>query len=108
MSAGYDVAVIGAGIVGSAIARELAGHRLTVALIDSRTDVGDGTPPLAGLLLRFSVSRDEEYVELVAVHERQLFDLQARSHHYALLLLAHVSQCLRKRLSQCARTDVFI
>lgn len=52
------------------------------------TDVGDGTPPLAGLLLRFSVSRDEEYVELVAVHERQLFDLQARSHHYALLLLA--------------------
>lgn len=43
MSAGYDVAVIGAGIVGSAIARELAGHRLTVALIDSRTDVGDGT-----------------------------------------------------------------
>ena len=32
-----------AGIVGSAIARELAGHRLTVALIDSRTDVGDGT-----------------------------------------------------------------
>lgn len=43
MSAGYDVAVIGAGIVGSAIARELAGHRLTVALIDARTDVGDGT-----------------------------------------------------------------
>jgi len=52
------------------------------------TGIADGAPPLAGLLLRFSVSRDEEYVELVAVHDRQLFDLQARSHHYALLLLA--------------------
>ena len=38
-----DVAVIGAGIVGSAIARELAGTRLTVALVEGRDDVGDGT-----------------------------------------------------------------
>ena len=39
----YDVAVIGAGIVGSAIARELAGTDLSVALIEARDDVGDGT-----------------------------------------------------------------
>jgi glycerol-3-phosphate dehydrogenase len=39
----YDVAVIGGGIVGSAIARELAGHELSVALIEARDDVGDGT-----------------------------------------------------------------
>jgi glycerol-3-phosphate dehydrogenase len=39
----YDVIVIGAGIVGSAIARELAGHRLSVALLEARDDVGDGT-----------------------------------------------------------------
>lgn len=39
----YDVAVIGAGIVGSAIARELAGHQLSVALLEARDDVGDGT-----------------------------------------------------------------
>ena len=43
MTAEYDVAVIGAGIVGSAIARELAGHQLSVALVDARDDVGDGT-----------------------------------------------------------------
>lgn len=48
----------------------------------------DLAPQIDGLLLRFSVSRDEEYVELVAVHDRQTFDLKARSHHYALLLLA--------------------
>ena len=39
----FDVVVIGAGIVGSAIARELAGYELSVALLDARSDVGDGT-----------------------------------------------------------------
>ncbi|TDO12216.1 glycerol-3-phosphate dehydrogenase [Mycobacterium sp. BK086] len=43
MSTDYDVVVIGAGIVGSAIARELGGRRLSVALIEARADVGDGT-----------------------------------------------------------------
>ncbi len=42
-AATIDVAVIGAGIVGSAIARELAGHQLSVALLEARHDVGDGT-----------------------------------------------------------------
>jgi glycerol-3-phosphate dehydrogenase len=39
----FDVAVIGAGLVGSAIARELAGYQLSVAVIEARDDVGDGT-----------------------------------------------------------------
>lgn len=39
----FDVVVIGAGIVGSAIARELAGYQLSVALLEARDDVGDGT-----------------------------------------------------------------
>jgi glycerol-3-phosphate dehydrogenase len=39
----YDVVVIGAGIVGSAIARELGARRLSVALLEARDDVGDGT-----------------------------------------------------------------
>lgn len=43
MNTTFDVAVIGAGIVGSAIARKLAGYELSVALLDSRDDVGDGT-----------------------------------------------------------------
>jgi glycerol-3-phosphate dehydrogenase len=38
-----DVVVIGAGIVGSAIARDLAGTGLTVTLVEGRDDVGDGT-----------------------------------------------------------------
>jgi glycerol-3-phosphate dehydrogenase len=38
-----DVVVIGAGIVGSAVARALGGTGLTVTLIEGRDDVGDGT-----------------------------------------------------------------
>lgn len=43
MTRPYDFAVIGAGVVGSAIARELAGTSHTVALIDFRDDVCEGT-----------------------------------------------------------------
>lgn len=39
----YDVIVIGAGIVGSAMARELAATSHSVALVEARADVGDGT-----------------------------------------------------------------
>jgi glycerol-3-phosphate dehydrogenase len=39
----YDVAVIGAGVVGCAVARELAGYDLRVALVEAKSDVGDGT-----------------------------------------------------------------
>ncbi len=39
----YDFVVLGAGIVGSAIARMLTGFRHLVALVEARDDVGDGT-----------------------------------------------------------------
>jgi glycerol-3-phosphate dehydrogenase len=39
----YDVAVIGAGVVGCAIARELAQYTVTVALIEAQSDIGKGT-----------------------------------------------------------------
>ena len=39
----YDVVVVGAGVVGCAIARTLAAHPLRIALVDSAADVGCGT-----------------------------------------------------------------
>lgn len=39
----HDVVVVGAGVVGSAIARELARHPLRTALVDASDDVGNGT-----------------------------------------------------------------
>ena len=38
-----DIVVVGAGIVGCAIARALAGTQLSVTLVEARNDVGDGT-----------------------------------------------------------------
>ena len=39
----YDVAIIGAGVVGAAIARRLSRYELAVVLIDKAADVGFGT-----------------------------------------------------------------
>ncbi|MER6446821.1 FAD-dependent oxidoreductase [Streptomyces venezuelae] len=39
----YDVTVVGAGVVGTAIARELARLPLRIALVDAADDVGEGT-----------------------------------------------------------------
>ena len=39
----FDVAVIGAGVVGAAIARELSLYQLGIVLIDAADDVGTGT-----------------------------------------------------------------
>ena len=38
-----DVVVIGAGVVGCAVARALGGYDISVALVDARNDVGDAT-----------------------------------------------------------------
>ncbi len=39
----YDVIIIGAGVVGSMIARALARYRLRILLLDKASDVGEGT-----------------------------------------------------------------
>lgn len=39
----YDIVVIGAGVIGAAIARELSGTTLKVALLDANKDVCEGT-----------------------------------------------------------------
>lgn len=43
----FDVAIIGAGVIGAAVARELAGTGLRVVLLDARADVGDATSKAA-------------------------------------------------------------
>jgi glycerol-3-phosphate dehydrogenase len=43
VSTRYDVVVIGAGVVGAAIAKELSAYEVAVALVDGAPDVGMGT-----------------------------------------------------------------
>ncbi len=42
MSERYDIAIIGAGVVGCAVARELSRYKLRTVLIEARSDLGDG------------------------------------------------------------------
>lgn len=65
----FDVAVIGAGVVGSAIARELAGHELSVALVEARSDVGDGTSKANTAILHTGFDATPDTLESRLVRE---------------------------------------
>lgn len=43
MSQSYDVIIVGAGVVGNAIARELSRYQINVAVLEKELDVGTGT-----------------------------------------------------------------
>jgi glycerol-3-phosphate dehydrogenase len=65
----YDVVVIGAGIVGSAIARKLAGYQLSVALLDGRDDVGEGTSKANTAILHTGFDAKPGTLESRMVHD---------------------------------------
>jgi len=77
----HDLAVIGAGVVGSAIARELSGYRLDVALLEARGDVGDGTSKANTALLHTGYDTTPGSLEsrLVRQGYRLLGDYAGRS-----------------------------
>ncbi|MFF3444533.1 NAD(P)/FAD-dependent oxidoreductase [Streptosporangium sp. NPDC002721] len=77
----FDVAVIGAGIVGSAVARELAAYELSVALLDARDDVGDGTSKANTAILHTGFDAKPGTLEARLVREgyRLLSDYAART-----------------------------
>lgn len=60
---------------------------LPTALAGTQQDTA-GIMIVAGLRLRFFVTRDEEHVELIALAGERRLEFQARAHHYPLLLLA--------------------
>jgi FHA domain len=57
-------------------------------LIAATWDAASVPPQLQSLTLRFSVSRDQEYVALTARYDHLVIDLGARAHHAVLLALA--------------------
>src|ERR1017187_2731322 len=54
---GADVVIIGAGVVGTAIARTIAGYELTCVLVDAAGDVGTGTTKANTATLRCGFNR---------------------------------------------------
>ncbi len=57
-------------------------------LLPQTVESADSIVLLENLTLRFDVSRDEEYIELLAVQGSRALNLKARAHHYTLLVLA--------------------
>ena len=76
-----DIAVIGAGLVGAAIARELAGSQLRVVLVEARADVGDGTSKANTAILHTGFDATPGTLEsrLVARGHHLLADYAART-----------------------------
>ena len=58
-----DVAVVGAGVVGCAVARHLALAGASVALLDRSTDVGDGTSKANTAILHTGFDTDPGSLE---------------------------------------------
>lgn len=59
----YDVAIIGAGVVGCAIARELARYELNCVLIEAGTDVGAGTSKANTAILHTGYDGKPDHLE---------------------------------------------
>ncbi|MFD4873220.1 NAD(P)/FAD-dependent oxidoreductase [Streptomyces sp. NPDC058420] len=81
-SGSYDVAVVGAGVVGCAIARELARHPgLRVALMEAQDDVGQGTSKANTAILHtgFDAVPGSLEARLVREGSRQLASYAAES-----------------------------
>jgi hypothetical protein len=68
-------------------------------MIAATWDNSSPAPNLRAVTLRFSVSRDEEYVALAAHADQQVIDLGARAHHAVLLVLARSRLDDRKSLA---------
>ena len=68
----YDVVVVGAGVVGSAVVRELSGYRLKVALVDARLDVGAVTSKANTAILHTGFDAKPGSLEARLVHDGYL------------------------------------
>ncbi|MER6544333.1 NAD(P)/FAD-dependent oxidoreductase [Streptomyces sp. NPDC001250] len=66
----YDVVIVGAGVVGCALARELARHpRLSVALVEAQDDVGQGTSKANTAILHTGFDAEPGSLEAQLVRE---------------------------------------
>src|SRR5512144_665352 len=77
----YDVAIIGAGVVGTAIARALAEYRVAVVVLDAGPDVGAGTSKANTAILHtgFDTKPGSQESELVARGYALLGEYAART-----------------------------
>ncbi|HUK34575.1 MAG TPA: FAD-dependent oxidoreductase, partial [Vicinamibacterales bacterium] len=75
MSRPYDIIVVGAGVVGAAVAYELARRGASVQLVDDRQPGMGATQASAGMLAPFTEAKDRDATFLdLAVRSLDLYD----------------------------------
>ncbi|OGU31027.1 MAG: FAD/NAD(P)-binding oxidoreductase [Ignavibacteria bacterium GWA2_55_11] len=77
----YDIVVVGAGVVGCAIAFELSRFNLRVALLDSRSDVGSVTSKANSAILHTGFDATSDTIESALVRKGY-----QRFHHWSSIL----------------------
>jgi glycerol-3-phosphate dehydrogenase len=115
MSGQYDIAIIGGGVVGAAIARELSRLQLKIVLLEARPDLGDesskgnsalmcsGVDVPAGTLERQLVQRG--YARYMA--EAPGMGLPIRKVGAVTLAWSEEQQCILEQELAAARSDSF-
>ncbi len=90
----YDVAIIGAGVIGTGIARELMRYQLKVVMLEMENDVADGTTKAnsaivhAGYDAPFGSKKARFNVEGNAMYDQVCEDLDVRFKRIGSLVLA--------------------
>ncbi|HEX9330823.1 MAG TPA: FAD-dependent oxidoreductase, partial [Anaerolineales bacterium] len=64
----YDIAIIGAGAVGSAIARELSRYKLNIVLLEANPDVGMGTSKASTAIWHTGFDAKPDSLEATLMH----------------------------------------
>lgn len=120
MTEAYDIAIIGAGAVGCAIARELSRYRLRIALVEANPDVGMGTSKASTAIWHTGFDAKPGTLEAILMHRS--YDLMdkflpeaniAHERLGALLIAWNQDQldalpALRKKAHENGVTDVGI
>lgn len=79
----YDVAIIGAGVVGASIARSLARYQLRITLLEKEADVSFGTSKAnSGIIHAGFHSKPGSLKALLAVQGNKAFDQLAKELHF--------------------------
>ncbi len=59
----YDIAIIGAGVIGASIARELSKFNLKVIVLEKDTDVANGTTKANSAIIHAGYDTKKRYVK---------------------------------------------
>ena len=68
MKTNYDVVIVGGGVIGSAVARELSRYKLSICVLEKELDVCNGTSGRNTGLLHSGILHEKGTLRAIVVH----------------------------------------